>query len=198
MISCDVKTLFTNVPLDETIAVILIKVFDKSKIMTNIPRETMKQLSLLCTKHVHFIFNGEIYIKVDGVAMGSPLGPLLANMFMSTLEEHLIPTLGDPLIHWKGYVDNTHACINPNKLDNIIKAPNGYHPKIQFTYHDDLEKEAKIPFLDVSITRLNNKIIEKIIEKLFRKETNTNVYINWNLHALTQWKIVTLRNLMQG
>ena len=39
----------------------------------------MKELLLLCTKHVHFTFNGDIYIQLDGVTMGSPLGPFLAN-----------------------------------------------------------------------------------------------------------------------
>lgn len=73
--------------------------------------------------------------------MGSPLRPLLVNIFMSKLEEHLIPTLGESLVHWKGYVGDTHACINPNKLD-IIKAMNDCHLKIKFTYQDDFEKEG--------------------------------------------------------
>ena len=47
----------------------------------------MKELLLLCTKHVHFTFNGDIYIQLDAVAMGSPLGPLLADVFMCPLEE---------------------------------------------------------------------------------------------------------------
>ena len=61
----------------------------------------MRELLLLCTKHVHFTFNAEIYIQVDEVARRSPLGPLLANIFMSTLEEHLVPTLGHCLAQWK-------------------------------------------------------------------------------------------------
>lgn len=48
--------------------------------------------------------------------------------------------------------------------------------------------------LDVSITKLNDKIIETTV---FRKENNTNMYINWNPHAPVQWKIGTLKNLIQ-
>ena len=60
MILFDVKSLFTNAPLDETISIILQKIYDEGKIETNIPRNEMKELLLLRTKHV--TFNGDIYI----------------------------------------------------------------------------------------------------------------------------------------
>ena len=80
----------------------------------------MKELLFLCTKHVHFTYNGEIYIQVDGVAMGSPLGPLLANIFMTTLEEDVIPNLQECLVYWKRFVDDTDAYVNPLRLEFII------------------------------------------------------------------------------
>ena len=72
MISFDVKSLFTNVPPGETISIILRKIYDEVKIETNIPRKVLKELLLLCTKHVQFTFSGDIYIQLDSVAMGSP------------------------------------------------------------------------------------------------------------------------------
>ena len=62
MISLDVKSLFTNVPLNETIDIILTKVYDENKIDTKIPKSKLKELMYLCTKHVHFKFTNEIYI----------------------------------------------------------------------------------------------------------------------------------------
>ena len=53
----------------------------------------MKELLLLCTKNVHFTFNSEIYQESDGVAMGSPLGLVIAGIFMVELEKSLISTL---------------------------------------------------------------------------------------------------------
>ena len=44
-------------------------------------------------KNVHFSFNNDIYIQSDGVAMGSPLGPVIANTFMVELESVLVPKL---------------------------------------------------------------------------------------------------------
>ena len=86
MISFDVKSLFTNVPLEESVDIILNKIYDEKKIETNIPRIIMKDLLNLCTKHVYFTYGGKIYIQLDGVVMGSPLGPVLANIFMISLE----------------------------------------------------------------------------------------------------------------
>ena len=48
---------------------------------------------LLCTKKVHFTFNDKTYMQVDGVAMGSPLGTVLADIFMIDLEKAVLPEL---------------------------------------------------------------------------------------------------------
>ena len=64
IISFDGKSLFTNVPLKETIDIILTKVYDEKKIDTKIRKSILKELVYLCTKLVHFKFNNEIYIQV--------------------------------------------------------------------------------------------------------------------------------------
>ena len=77
------------------------------KINTNIPKTEVKELLQLCTKNVYFTFNGEIYIQIDGVAMGSPLGPVLANIFMVELEKIIIPKLEKEVKLWRRFVDDT-------------------------------------------------------------------------------------------
>ena len=142
MISFDLKKLFTNVPIHKTIEIILSKVYQEKKIKTSIPKSILRELSYLCTKEVHFMFNDEIYIQSDGVAMGSPLGPLLANIFMTSLEEEVIPKLTPYLYNWKRYVNDTHAYVNSEKVDFILTKLNSYHPNIQFTF--ELEKKKQI------------------------------------------------------
>ena len=56
-----------------------------------INQERNEGILLLYTKNVHFTFNGQIYIQVDGVAMRSPVALLLTNIFMIELERSLIP-----------------------------------------------------------------------------------------------------------
>ena len=121
------------------------------------------------------MFNDEIYIQSDGVAMGSPLGPLLANIFMTSLEEEVIPKLTPYLYNWKRYVDDTHAYVNSEKVDFILTKLNSYHPNIQFTF--ELEKNKQITFLDVLVKRMVTNQIETCVH---RKETSTDLYIKWN------------------
>ena len=62
MISFDVKNLFTNVPLQQTVEIILSNVYQEKKIKTSIPKSIHRELLYLCTKEVHFMFNDMIYI----------------------------------------------------------------------------------------------------------------------------------------
>ena len=79
------------------------------------------------------MFNDQIYIQNNGAATGSSLGPLLANIFMSSLGEEVIPTLTPYFYVTGGDMLNTH------RLKLILK--NSYHPDVQFTF--ELERINK-------------------------------------------------------
>ena len=95
LISFDVILLFTNVPIDATNDIIIQHIYEFKEIGTRITKNEMREFILLCAKNVHFTFNGETFTQVDGVAMGSPLTPILAGIFMVELEKNLIPILKD-------------------------------------------------------------------------------------------------------
>ena len=107
MVFFDVKSLFTNVPLDRIINIILKRIYDDNELRISISRNEIKELLLLCTKKIHFTFNGKIYIQVGGVDMGSPLGPVLANIFMIKLEKAILPELTECIKYCKRHVDIT-------------------------------------------------------------------------------------------
>ena len=193
MISFDVVSLFTNVPLNATIDIILRKIYVEKLIKTKIKRKNMKELLLLCTKEVPFSFNEEMYMQVDGVMMGSPLGPLFANIFMCELENYVIPRLAHKLSNWMRYVDDTFALIKPEEERYVQEELNSYHQNIQFTY--ELEEQGKISFLDVLVTKSAND--GSLETSVYRKSTNTDVYMNWKSHAPTTWKIATLKSLVK-
>ena len=72
MVSLDVVSLFTNVPLDFTIEIILDKLFKDEMVKTKLNRSELKELLGLCTKKMHFSFDNQIYKQTNGVALGSP------------------------------------------------------------------------------------------------------------------------------
>ena len=86
MCSFDVCSLFTNVPLDETIKICLEKLYSLPDPPT-LPRAALHKLLEFATKKSHFLFDDQYYDQIDGVAIGSPLGPVLANIFMCHFEE---------------------------------------------------------------------------------------------------------------
>ena len=177
MVSFDVVSLFTNVPLDETIDIITKRIYDKKEINTDIPKKEMRELLYLCTKNAHFTLNSKTYLQVDGVAMGSLLGPVLANIFMVEIERNIIPTLSNDISLWKRYVDDTICFIKLISINKVLETLNSYHTNIKFTI--EIETENKISFLDVLLI-CNNSLIST---KVYRKNTNMDIYINWKSFA---------------
>ena len=86
--SLDVDSLFTNIPLDETIDICINQLFENTDTVQDFTKSELKQLLSLVTKECYFIFNGLLYKQNDGVAMGSSLGPFLANTILSYHEKN--------------------------------------------------------------------------------------------------------------
>ena len=188
-ISFDVKSLFTYVPLDFTINVILRRIYNENEIHTNIKRSEMKELLLLCTKNIHFTFNNDIYQQCHGVAVGSPMGTVIAGIFMVELERTLLPRLTEYMTPWKRYVDDTIATIKLTSIDHVLMILNTFHKNIKFTY--ELEINKKISFLDVLLIRKNDTLETAI----YRNSTNNGVYLDWDSFAPKYWKRSTLRSI---
>ena len=81
LVSYDVTSLFTNIPLQETIDIAIDLIFNNNPNL-NITKKELKKLFLFATSQTHFIFNSKFYNQNNGVAMGFPLPPVLANIFM--------------------------------------------------------------------------------------------------------------------
>ena len=79
---------------------------------------------------MHFTFDNQVYQQNDGVAMGSPLGPVLAGIFMAELETRIIPTLGNMDLDWKMFVDDTIDYVKNGSIDIILSNLNSFHPNI--------------------------------------------------------------------
>ena len=147
IVSFDVKSLFTSVPLEKTIDIALERIYLRKEIVTILTKNEMKNLLILCTKNVHFTFNNDIYIQNDGVAMRSPLGPILAGIFMVELKNTLVPKLKQHIKTWRRYVDDTFVYVKNGSIEYVLLAPESIHPNIKFTYEKEVNNT--LPFLDV-------------------------------------------------
>ena len=194
LVSFDVESLFTNVPTIETINIILDLAFkDGVTIFHELTREELKQLLTICTRESHFQFNGEYFDQVDGVAMGSPLGPLFANIFMSNFERKHMSALRELGVkQWLRYVDDVFASLGSREqADTILAFLNEQHPNIRFTIeHEECDR---LPFLDTCVVRRVNKYSTTI----YRKKTFTGVYLNWTSLTARRYKISLIRCLAE-
>ena len=123
---------------------------------------------------VEFSFNNILHRQIDGVAMGSPLGPSLANIFVGYYEALLFKRVNKPLMYYR-YVDDTFAVFtDEDECNEFFSHLNSLYPSLRFT----LEKECNgtLPFLDVLVEKNDHKFVTSI----YRKPTFPGQYIRWN------------------
>ncbi|BHF79088.1 hypothetical protein SprV_0602220500 [Sparganum proliferum] len=189
MLSLDVSSLFTNVPVVETID-FLVDFFRETNYPIGMTVGTLKELLTQCTQNVQFLCNGQLYRQIDGVAMGSPLGPFLANVFMGKVEQTSLKDTINDLKFYGRYVDDIFCMTSQTTdINGLVQKFNGAHPSLMFTAETETNNE--IPFLDVLLHRQEDGSIQR---KIFRKKTWTGQYINFHSFVPLNLK----RNLVQG
>ena len=88
--SFDICSLFTNVPLAETIEICTKTLYDGHLLTPVIPKHVFIELMKTATTSVEFSFNKIMYRQINGVGMGSPLGPALENIFVGYYESSFL------------------------------------------------------------------------------------------------------------
>ena len=78
-------------------------------------------------KNVHFTYDNKVYQQNDGVAMGSPLGPVLSGIFMVELENSLVPTLNESMTIWRCFVDDTITFVKNDSIAYVLDQLNSFH-----------------------------------------------------------------------
>ena len=185
MASFDIDSLFTNLPLDETIEICVKKVFKRKQKFKGMTKSEFKQLLEFATKDAFFLFNGTFYEQIDGVAMGSPLGPTLANVFLCQKEEEWLRKCPEKFkpIYYKRYMDDTFLLFaSKQHIKMFFRYINSRHKNMSFTVEEELDH--KLPFLDILVIRS-----EKFITNLYRKPTFSGLYSNFYSFLPEKYKI---------
>ena len=194
LVSYDVSALFTNVPLEETIQILANKAFNQNwfneTYNLNITQEDLVELLRVATKHQLFQFNGSLYEQIDGVAMGSPLGPLMANTFMCSIEEKLESEDKLPSFY-KRYVDDTLAAVKDiSTATTFLATLNEAHPAISFTM--EVANNNKLPFIGMELTKIGKRLETCV----YRKTTNKGLLLHYQSHVDARYKRSLLMTML--
>ncbi len=114
-----------------------------------------------------FTFDSQIYQQIDSLEMGSPLAPILANLYMEDFEAKMLKLF--PEIHfWAPFTDDcfvAHTTFTERNLGRALKKMNMINPRIQFKC--EKEQEGNIPFLDI----LEGNSSDQLSFDIYRKPT---------------------------
>ena len=176
MASLDVDSLFTNVPLEETIDICVKGLFKSNSSIHGLNKKQITEMLSLTTKESIILFDKAFYTQVDGVAMGSPLGPSLASAFLCHHETKWLNDCPEKVkpVFYKRYVDGILVLFKrPEHVKPFVDYMNSKHKNINFSY--ETGKDGQMPFLGVNVFRENGKFMTNA----YRKETFTGVYTNF-------------------
>ena len=187
--SFGVVSLFTNVPLEEAISFIKLTC-DQLKIQLPIEFEFLKSLILLCIHNIQFSFDNTLYFLRDGVAMGSPLAPTLADIFVGYLETFVIKTCEFSPTHYFRFVDDTLAVFaSPSHVQPFLESLNNLHTNLRFAC--ETESSNRIAFLDVLVHKTDSLPQTSV----HRKPTWTGLYLHFLSFVPISYKRNLVRNL---
>ena len=142
IVSSDVESLFTSVPVMETIDLILERSYHHPSLPPpSIEKDLMRELLLICTTETPFNFDDKVYIQKDGVSMGSPLGPTFADYYMASMENTLLSQNreSNPK-YYKRYVDDILAVFSKASHVNWFKTRMKRLTILNFTHEEFNEK----------------------------------------------------------
>lgn len=188
LVSFDVESLFTKVPIPETVSII-------SEILSTQNKPTdLAELVNICLTSTYFQFRDRFYEQVSGAAMGSPLSPVVASIFMEAFEQQVLGSFHLQPKCWFRYVDDTFV-IWPHGRDSLgefLSFLNSQHQDIRFTM--EIESDGHLPFLDVLVTRYPDG---KLGHTVYRKPTHTDRYLNALSHHHPAHKQAVINTLVQ-
>ena len=184
IVSFDVSSLYTNVPVREAIEVAANRLYSGSVNQPPVDKETFVTLATLSCSNVVMSTHSGTYRQIDGLAMGSPPAPPLANIWLSQYD----PSIRDDAKIFERYMDDFLRTIKKRLIEKKLKRINSLHPNLKFTL--EIENEGKLPFLDMCLLHEGNRVAST----WYCKPTDTGLILNFHALAPKKYK----RSVIQG
>ena len=174
MLSFDVVSLFTAIPVDKACDYIHKKLLKDETLSSRTSLDSNEIISLLnfVLSNNYFVYDDKIYKQIHGCAMGNPVSPVVANLCMEAIEEVAINSSEVQPKVWKRFVDDSFCIIKRNAVNSFHTTLNSIDPHISFTIVE--ESDQQIAFLDTLVSRKNNTIT---IDVFAKQPTRTDIWI---------------------
>ena len=194
IISYDVTSLFTSVPIQPVLNIIHQRLATDQDLKNRTSMTIIHIINLLefCSNSTSFVFQGQYYQQMEGAAMGSPLSPIVASIFMEQFEKEALETAPHPPSLWKRFVDDTFVILEDKYKDEFFHHLNSLNTNIKFTAETS-KADGSIPFLDTGITPQRDGSLQT---KVYRKPTHTHQYLQWDSHHSISNKYSVISSLM--
>ena len=176
--SYDVTALFTSIPVPSALDIIRSKLEQDADLSnrTSMSADNIIELLSFCLNNTHFVFQEEFYEQTRGAAMGSPISPIVANIFMGAFENKALETAVHLPRIWKRYVDDTFVLQDQAHKEEFLQHINTVDPSIKFTV-EDAKEDGSIPFLD---TIIRPEADGTFTIGVYRKPAHTDLYLPWD------------------
>ena len=193
LISYDVKSFFTAIPVIEWIEVCAERLRQDSTLADrpSMDVETMISLLRFCQTSTSFQYGGKHFKQVDGVALESPISCVDTDIFMEYLEMKVFQGYGIVPRVWKRFVEDVLAVVRKAEVEGFLDHLINIHPYILFTIEQ--EQIRSLPFMDVRFTRLPSGALER---EVYPTPTHTNRYIHADSDKPLSLKSATIRCLV--
>nr|XP_054924765.1 uncharacterized protein LOC129383853 [Dermacentor andersoni] len=187
MISFDVKSMFTCVPIEYAVECCRKLLEADSSLPERTPLESHDICRLLkfCLENTYFVFNKQYYKQVFGTAMGASVSVVCANIALEDLESAALSSFGTRPKLFLRYVDDCFCIIPRRHAAHFLEHLNSFKPSIQFTAEE--ENNGRIPFVDVLVERTSGGLKTSV----YRKPTHTGKYLSYDsAHPIGQKRSV--------
>ena len=135
--------------------------------------ETLLRLAELVLTLNCFSFAGNYYKQINGVAMGTRMGPSYANLFVGYVEHQFFNQYNGPKPELYGrYIDDCIGAISSSReeLDQFITSVNSFHPALKYTWEIS---ETSLAFLDIKVSIRGNVLCTSV----HYKPTDSHSYL---------------------
>ena len=176
--SFDVSSLYTNVPVMEAIEICTEYLYSGDHERPTVDRDTFITLAKIASCDVLMSTHDGYYQQVDGLAMGSPPAPHLANGWLSQFDD----TIKGDAVFYARYMDDIIQNIKRVQIEQKLTAINGLHPSLRFII--EREENGSIPFLDMRIIHSNGRLSST----WYNKPTATGLIMNYHALAPERYK----------